>query len=199
MWSMVAQRLTQITPPAATPDQLWQRVEAAWSAVPEEHIQSLFESMPRQGSPTSIPEDTFMPYSEFEPEPTGLHADCHSNHTRKNGTLIHKGSLPPSLLFNVALEQVIRDSNINTRGKYLKSIQLLDFADDIDVIARTPTALRQAFLSFEEGVLRMELKINENKTKYMPWTKSSFTNPHFKIEEQWRSYRYINGTGPQHV
>ncbi|GFX23187.1 transposable element Tcb1 transposase [Trichonephila clavipes] len=45
--SMVAQRLTQITPPAATPDQLWQRVEATWSAVPQEHIQSLFESMPR--------------------------------------------------------------------------------------------------------------------------------------------------------
>ncbi|GFY04297.1 transposable element Tcb1 transposase [Trichonephila clavipes] len=46
-WSMVAQRWTQITPPAATPDQLWQRVEAAWSAVPQEHIQSLFESMTR--------------------------------------------------------------------------------------------------------------------------------------------------------
>ncbi|GFU72933.1 transposable element Tcb1 transposase [Trichonephila clavipes] len=29
MWPMVAQRLTQITPPAATPDQLWQRVESA--------------------------------------------------------------------------------------------------------------------------------------------------------------------------
>ncbi|GFU82830.1 uncharacterized protein TNCV_266271 [Trichonephila clavipes] len=39
MWSMVAQRLTQITPPGATLDQLWQRVEAAWSAVPQEHIQ----------------------------------------------------------------------------------------------------------------------------------------------------------------
>ncbi|GFT02915.1 transposable element Tcb1 transposase [Trichonephila clavipes] len=48
MGSMVAQRLTQITPPAATPDQLWQRVEAAWSAVPQEHIHSLFESMPRR-------------------------------------------------------------------------------------------------------------------------------------------------------
>ncbi|GFW91213.1 hypothetical protein TNCV_3301891 [Trichonephila clavipes] len=35
MWSMVAQCLTQITPPAATPDQLWQRVEAAWSAYPK--------------------------------------------------------------------------------------------------------------------------------------------------------------------
>ncbi|GFT21733.1 transposable element Tcb1 transposase [Trichonephila clavipes] len=45
---MVAQRLTQITPLAVTPDQLWQRVEAAWSAVPQEHIQSLFESMPRR-------------------------------------------------------------------------------------------------------------------------------------------------------
>ncbi|GFT90782.1 transposable element Tcb1 transposase [Trichonephila clavipes] len=30
MWPMVAQRLTQITPPAAIPDQLWQRVEAAF-------------------------------------------------------------------------------------------------------------------------------------------------------------------------
>ncbi|GFV28503.1 transposable element Tcb1 transposase [Trichonephila clavipes] len=48
MWSMVAQRLTQITPPASTPDQLWPRVEAAWSAVPQERIQSIFESMPRR-------------------------------------------------------------------------------------------------------------------------------------------------------
>ncbi|GFW77279.1 transposable element Tcb1 transposase [Trichonephila clavipes] len=48
MWFMVAQRLTQIRPKAATPDQIWQRLEAAWSAVPQEHIQSLFESMPRR-------------------------------------------------------------------------------------------------------------------------------------------------------
>ncbi|GFT56021.1 transposable element Tcb1 transposase [Trichonephila clavipes] len=48
MWSMVPQRLTQITPLAATPDQPWQHVEAAWSAVPQEHIQSIFESMPRR-------------------------------------------------------------------------------------------------------------------------------------------------------
>ncbi|GFS85940.1 transposable element Tcb1 transposase [Trichonephila clavipes] len=44
MWSMVAQRLTQITPPAATPDQLWQRVEAAWCetcCTPRTHPKSL--------------------------------------------------------------------------------------------------------------------------------------------------------------
>ncbi|GFW24979.1 transposable element Tcb1 transposase [Trichonephila clavipes] len=38
MWSMVTQQLTRITPPAVRRDQLWQRVEAAWSAVPQEHI-----------------------------------------------------------------------------------------------------------------------------------------------------------------
>ncbi|GFV52555.1 transposable element Tcb1 transposase [Trichonephila clavipes] len=37
IWSMVAQQLTKITPPAATPDQLWQRVEAAWSTVPQKN------------------------------------------------------------------------------------------------------------------------------------------------------------------
>ncbi|GFX55833.1 transposable element Tcb1 transposase [Trichonephila clavipes] len=47
MWSMITQRLTQITPPPASPDQIWKRVDAAWSAVPQEHIQSLLESMPR--------------------------------------------------------------------------------------------------------------------------------------------------------
>ncbi|GFX87557.1 transposable element Tcb1 transposase [Trichonephila clavipes] len=47
-WPMVAQRMTQITLPAATPDQLWQRVEVSWTAVPQEHIQSLFESKPRR-------------------------------------------------------------------------------------------------------------------------------------------------------
>ncbi|GFU46000.1 transposable element Tcb1 transposase [Trichonephila clavipes] len=48
MWFMVAQRFTQITPPAATPDRLWLLVEAAWSVVPQEHIKSLFDSMPRR-------------------------------------------------------------------------------------------------------------------------------------------------------
>ncbi|GFW81127.1 hypothetical protein TNCV_4804951 [Trichonephila clavipes] len=48
MWFMVAPRLTQFTPPAVTPDPLWQRVEAACSAVSQELIQSLFESMARR-------------------------------------------------------------------------------------------------------------------------------------------------------
>ncbi|GFT78987.1 hypothetical protein TNCV_3093671 [Trichonephila clavipes] len=59
MWSMVAQRLTQITPPSAKPDQLWQRVEAAWSAVPQEHIQKT--GSPLQKKPTGRPRSAHAP------------------------------------------------------------------------------------------------------------------------------------------
>ncbi|GFV98744.1 hypothetical protein TNCV_1454301 [Trichonephila clavipes] len=44
---MLAQRLARDTPPTAKPDQLWQYVEAAWTAVPQRYIQSLFDSKPR--------------------------------------------------------------------------------------------------------------------------------------------------------
>ncbi|GFV25013.1 transposable element Tcb1 transposase [Trichonephila clavipes] len=62
MWSMVAPRLTQITPPFATPDQLWQRVDAAWSAAPQEHVQSLFESMPRRAAAVISKNDGYSGY-----------------------------------------------------------------------------------------------------------------------------------------
>ncbi|GFV17039.1 uncharacterized protein TNCV_655921 [Trichonephila clavipes] len=35
------------TPSAATPDQLWQYLEAAWTDVSQGYIQSLFNCMPR--------------------------------------------------------------------------------------------------------------------------------------------------------
>ncbi|GFS47374.1 putative endonuclease-reverse transcriptase [Trichonephila clavipes] len=58
----------------------------------------------------------------------------------------------------------MRFHNIHIRGNiFNKSIQLLVFANDIDIIARTPTALRQAFLSLEKVALRMGLKFNENR------------------------------------
>ncbi|GFV75093.1 transposable element Tcb1 transposase [Trichonephila clavipes] len=48
LWSMLAQRLARDTPPAATPNQLRQYMEAAWITVPQGYIQSLFDSMPRR-------------------------------------------------------------------------------------------------------------------------------------------------------
>ncbi|GFU69775.1 uncharacterized protein TNCV_1221631 [Trichonephila clavipes] len=48
MGSMVCSTIDPDYTLAATPNQLWQRVEATWSDVSQEQIQSLFESMPRR-------------------------------------------------------------------------------------------------------------------------------------------------------
>ncbi|PSN43351.1 hypothetical protein C0J52_15555 [Blattella germanica] len=92
--------------------------------------------------------------------------------TIKNG--VRQGDSLSCLLFNIALEKVIRDAGINTRGTiFYKSVQILAYADDIDIIARTPRAMREAFVSFEKAARKMNLQINEGKTKYMPVTKKA--------------------------
>ncbi|GFY14693.1 transposable element Tcb1 transposase [Trichonephila clavipes] len=48
LWSMVAQRVTQITPPAATPRSTLAMCGNCLVCCTQEHIQSLFESMLRR-------------------------------------------------------------------------------------------------------------------------------------------------------
>ena len=43
----------------------------------------------------------------------------------------------------------------------------LAYADDIDIIARSQTALKEAFLSLERAAGEMGLRINKKKTKYL--------------------------------
>ncbi|GFT57921.1 hypothetical protein TNCV_4866031 [Trichonephila clavipes] len=42
LWSPLSQRLAWDTPPAATPDQIWQYMEDAWIAGTQVYIQSLY-------------------------------------------------------------------------------------------------------------------------------------------------------------
>ena len=54
----------------------------------------------------------------------------------KNG--VWQGDVLDCLLFNIALEKVIRDAAVNKRGTiFYKSIQILAYADDTDIIGRT--------------------------------------------------------------
>ena len=47
------------------------------------------------------------------------------------------------LLFNIALEKFKRDSGIQTRGTiFFKTVQILAFADDIDLMAHTTLGLK---------------------------------------------------------
>jgi hypothetical protein len=82
---------------------------------------------------------------------------------------VRQGDALACLLFNIALEKVIRDAAVNIRGTiFYKSVQILAYADDIDIIGRTQSAMTEAFTSLEKAAKDMNLFINKEKTKYMP-------------------------------
>ena len=86
--------------------------------------------------------------------------------TVKNG--LRQGDSLACLLFNIALEKVVREAGIQTRGTiFYKSVQILAFADDVDIIARSERDLIKSFRALRDAAGTMGLKINENKTKYM--------------------------------
>jgi sorting nexin-29 len=63
-------------------------------------------------------------------------------------------------LFNIALERVVRDAGINTTETiFYKSVQILTFADDIDIISRTQKSMKEAFLNLERAAKKMNLQI----------------------------------------
>jgi hypothetical protein len=78
---------------------------------------------------------------------------------------------------------------------YCNSVQLLAYADDIDIIARSQTTLKEAFLSLERAVGEMGLRINEKKTKYLTMRESKKQQSCFQIKnyhfEAVQSFTYL--------
>jgi hypothetical protein len=67
-----------------------------------------------------------------------------------------------------ALEKIIRDANINQRGNiFYKSVHILAYADDIDIISRPLKYLQEAAIALERAARRMGLEINQAKIKYV--------------------------------
>jgi hypothetical protein len=84
---------------------------------------------------------------------------------------LRQGDAQACLLFNIAEEKVIRDSDIERRGIiYYKSVQVLAYADDLDVIGRSERDIKEAFIKLDNEAQKMNLNINEEKTKYMEIT-----------------------------
>jgi len=105
----------------------------------------------------------------------------------KNG--IRQGDALACLLFNIALEKVVRDAALNIRGTvFYKSVQIIAYADDIDIIGRTQSAMIEAFSSLEKPAKDMNLLVNQEKTKYMPVTKRSHI--HYPLYLEVGSYKF---------
>jgi hypothetical protein len=73
-----------------------------------------------------------------------------------------------TLFFNVVLEVIVRRANLQTTGTiYNKETQLLANANDIDIVVRSQSVVRDAYLALEGEAAKIGLIINEQKTKYM--------------------------------
>jgi sorting nexin-29 len=90
----------------------------------------------------------------------------------KNG--VREGNALACLLFNIALEKVIRDAKIDTRGNiFYTSVQIFACADDIDIVGSSQAAMIEAFITLEKAAKEIGLQVNQEKTKYIPVTKKS--------------------------
>jgi hypothetical protein len=66
------------------------------------------------------------------------------------------------------LKVIVRRANLQTTSTiYNKETQLLAYADDIDIVGRSQSAVRDAYLALDREVAEVGLKINEQKAKYM--------------------------------
>jgi hypothetical protein len=58
-----------------------------------------------------------------------------------------QGAALACILFNIALEKIIHEANINQHGSiFYKSVQILAYADGIDIISRSLKSLQEAQL-----------------------------------------------------
>jgi hypothetical protein len=71
-------------------------------------------------------------------------------------------------LFNIALEGVFRRAGVELRGTiFTKSIQLLGFADDVDIVGRNIRSITEAYSKMEREANKIGLRVNEDKTKFL--------------------------------
>jgi hypothetical protein len=103
-----------------------------------------------------------------------IHNDCSKSFQTRQG--LRQGDVLSTLLLNVVLEVIVRRANLQTTGTiYNKEIQLLAYADDIDIVGRSQSAVRNAYLALEGETAKVGLKINEPKTKYIIATRNDTT------------------------
>lgn len=87
---------------------------------------------------------------------------------------LRQGDPLASLLFNIVLEKAVRSSNVNVHNTiYRKSVQLVAYADDIDIVARSVRHLEEPFTALRMEAANLGLEVNVDKTKYMVATAST--------------------------
>jgi len=85
----------------------------------------------------------------------------------KVGTGLKQGDRLPPNLFNIALEYVIRQLSVHTTTTFHRSVQLIGYADDINITGRTKRVISDVYGELKERAKEVGLIINVDKTKAM--------------------------------
>ena len=81
---------------------------------------------------------------------------------------VKQGDALSCLLFNIALEKSYGTRAFKLEEPFFfKTVQILTFAYDINLMARTISRLNETFLKLEKSARNMGLVINQEKTVYM--------------------------------
>lgn len=102
---------------------------------------------------------------------------------------LRQGDELSTKLFNIGLEGVIRRAGIESSGTIItKSVQLLAYADDIDIVARNIRSLTDAYARLEKEANKIGLHVNIDKTKLLMICPSQRTQAlvgaHLNIEDK---------------
>lgn len=112
---------------------------------------------------------------------------------------LRQGDVISTILFNICLENVMRNIELNPGGTiFNRTVHYLAYADDVDLVARSPQALAEAYEQLERGAKDIGLVVNVEKTKYMLASKrvSQVTSFKYRVNEfeRVRDFQYLGST-----
>jgi len=115
----------------------------------------------------------------------------------KVGTGLKQGARLAPNLFNIALEYIVRQLSVQTTSTiFHKSVQLIGYADIINIMSRTKTAISDVYGELKERAKEVGLIINVDKTKALVQNRrlgkgGTLTVVDHKIEVA-RRFKYIS-------
>jgi len=107
---------------------------------------------------------------------------------------VRQGDSLSSILFDLVLEAILQ--KINTTGHIgTKSTQILAYADDVAIVGRNKSALKDTPVNIKSEARKRGLRINENKTKYMEVTRAASNSDHLRCRkyefEHMKEFTYL--------
>jgi sorting nexin-29 len=139
----------------------------AYNSIDRHHLYRILSSF---GIPAKIVRLIKMTMQESKAQ-VRIGGDLTDEFPVNNGLKQGDGLAP--ILFNFALEHIIRQLPVDTNSSLVnKSSQIIGYADDINIVARSRTIAKEIFIKLEDTAKEIGLKINSDKTKAMVMTRS---------------------------